>query len=174
MRFFTLSFLALSMLMSCYEKTTTAIVQLEPKSNSEVRGEAVFTEKNGKVMMKLKVEGLTPNGKHAIHLHERADCSADDATSTGGHWNPLRQAHGEWGSENGFHRGDIGNLIADENGKAELIFETDLWCLDCNDETKNIVNLAVIIHQDPDDFSSQPTGNAGKRISCGGIISIQK
>jgi len=113
--------------------------------------------------------GLTA-GEHAIHIHETADCSSEDGKSTGGHWNPTFQPHGEWGSKDGYHLGDIGNFIADGNGHGMVLFTTDLWCLGCENEKKNLYGKAVIVHQGIDDFVSQPSGNAGSRISCVGII----
>ena len=65
---------------------------------------------------------------------------------------------------------DIGNFEANENGEATISFETDLWCINCDDETKNIVGKAVIVHQGQDDFVSQPSGAAGSRVSCAGLI----
>src|SRR5512147_449485 len=73
-----------------------AVAVLEPRSGSKVTGTATFTEHEGKVMMKVVVSGLTP-GDHAIHLHEVGDCSAPDAMSAGGHWNPTSEKHGKWG-----------------------------------------------------------------------------
>ncbi|MEY8021029.1 superoxide dismutase family protein [Muriicola sp. SD30] len=143
--------------------------KMEPKSDSNVAGEVKFTEEDGKVTMEASFSGLTP-GEHAIHIHEKADCSADDGTSTGGHWNPTAEPHGKWGDDTGYHRGDIGNFVADADGNATVEFSTDLWCLSCEDETKNIVGKAVIVHQGVDDFTSQPSGAAGARISCTGII----
>ena len=144
-------------------------VALEPKSDSKVHGTAVFTEDNGVVTMVAELSDMTP-GNHAIHLHEKADCSAADGTSSGGHWNPTNQPHGKWGSAEGYHKGDIGNLTADPDGKATITFSTDEWCIGCEDSNKNIIGKAIIIHQDTDDFVTQPTGNAGGRVSCGGII----
>ncbi len=142
---------------------------MEPRSDSNTNGNISFTEENGIVKMQGEFEGLTP-GMHAIHLHEKADCSAPDGTSTGGHWNPTFEPHGKWGDEKGYHKGDIGNFEADENGKGMIQFETDQWCIGCEDDTKNIVGKSVIVHQGIDDFVTQPTGDAGGRISCGGII----
>ena len=105
-----------------------------------------------------------------MHLHEFSDCSSPDGKSTGGHWNPTFENHGARGNDTGFHRGDIGNFEADENGEATISFETDLWCINCDDETKNIVGKAVIVHQGQDDFVSQPSGAAGSRVSCAGLI----
>ena len=142
---------------------------MEAKSGSDVTGSVTFTEEDGKVTMLASLSGLTP-GEHAIHLHEKADCSSDDGKSTGGHWNPTSEPHGKWGAETGYHRGDIGNFTADEEGNATVEFSTDLWCLGCEDDTKNILGKAVIVHQGIDDFTSQPSGAAGARISCTGII----
>jgi len=152
------------------EVTVEAIAfKMEPKSDSNVAGEVSFTDENGKVAMKATFSGLTP-GEHAIHIHDKADCSAADGTSTGGHWNPTAEPHGKWGETAGYHRGDIGNFTADADGNATVEFSTDLWCIGCEDETKNIVGKAVIVHQGVDDFTSQPSGAAGARISCTGII----
>ena len=147
----------------------TITFKMEPKSDSNVSGEVTFTEENGKVSMKATFTGLS-EGEHAIHLHEKADCSSDDGTSTGGHWNPTFQPHGKWGAEEGFHKGDIGNFMADAEGNATVEFSTDQWCIGCDDETKNILGKAVIVHQGVDDFTSQPSGAAGARIACTGII----
>ncbi len=142
---------------------------MEAKSDSGVEGVVNFTEKQGVVTMAATFSGLTP-GEHAIHLHEEADCSAADGTSTGGHWNPTNEPHGKWGDDGGYHKGDIGNFEALEDGTAEVEFSTDQWCLDCDDPNKNIMGKAVIVHQGVDDFTSQPSGAAGARISCTGII----
>ncbi len=142
---------------------------MEPKSDSDVQGEVVFTEENGIVKMTATFSGLT-EGEHAIHIHEKADCSSADGKSTGGHWNPTNEPHGKWGVAEGYHKGDIGNLTGDADGNATLEFSTDQWCIGCDDGNKNIVGKAVIVHQGVDDFTTQPTGDAGARISCTGII----
>ncbi|ADV47533.1 superoxide dismutase copper/zinc binding protein [Cellulophaga algicola DSM 14237] len=149
------------------EKTMT--ISLEPKSDSKVKGEVTFTEKDGEVMMVATLAGLS-EGEHAIHIHETADCSSADGKSAGGHWNPTFQQHGKWGDEAGYHRGDIGNFMADADGNAKVEFSTDEWCIDCDDDTKNIIGKGVIVHQGVDDFTSQPSGDAGARVSCAGII----
>ena len=142
---------------------------MEPKSDSNVQGEVVFTEENRMVMMKATLSGLSP-GEHAIHIHEKADCSSDDGKSSGGHWNPTHEPHGKWGMDKGFHKGDIGNFMADADGNAVVEFSTDQWCIGCEDENMNILGKAVIVHQGVDDFTSQPSGAAGARVSCTGII----
>lgn len=150
-------------------RTALLTFQLEPKSNSKTSGKVIFKEDNGMVVMEATLSGLS-RGEHAIHLHEKADCSAADGTSTGGHWNPTFQPHGKWGAKTGYHKGDIGNFTADANGKATVTFTTGEWCMGCNDDTKNIMGKAVIVHQGADDYTSQPSGAAGTRIACVGII----
>lgn len=152
------------------EKAKKVKLKLESKSGSSVKGTAVFTEVNGKVEFTAMLEGFEPNTEHAIHIHEKADCSSEDGTSAGGHWNPTGAPHGKWGSTEGFHKGDIGNLVADEKGRAIKTITTDLWCIGCGDPNKDILGKSIIIHAGIDDFTSQPTGNAGGRVSCGGII----
>ncbi len=152
------------------EKVSKVSFEMTPKSGSEVTGTVTFTEeKDGQVMMMAYLSGLTP-GEHAIHLHETADCSSEDGKSTGGHWNPTFEPHGAWGAVEGFHRGDIGNFTADESGNAMVHFMTDLWSLGGSDQTTNIIGKAVIVHQGSDDLTSQPSGAAGARVSCTGII----
>ncbi len=149
------------------EKRITFV--LESRSGSTATGKVSFAEMDGKVSMEASLSGLEP-GTHAIHIHEKADCSAADATSSGGHWNPTFENHGKWGDEEGFHRGDIGNFEADDAGNGSIRLTTDLWCLGCDDENKNVLGKAIVVHQGADDFTSQPSGAAGARVSCGGII----
>lgn len=144
-------------------------VILEPKSDSNVSGKVVFIEENGIVDMEATLIGLEP-GDHAIHIHESSDCSSPDGKSAGGHWNPTNQPHGKWGAETGYHKGDIGNVTADANGNASISLSTDEWCIGCGDSNKDILGKAIIVHAGVDDFTTQPTGDAGGRVSCGGII----
>ncbi|GGI57984.1 superoxide dismutase family protein [Winogradskyella haliclonae] len=144
-------------------------ITLSPKSESNVEGTVTFKQVGNPVMMTAKMTGLT-EGTHAIHIHQTADCSSADGKSTGGHWNPTSQPHGKWGDAAGFHKGDIGNFEVGTDGKGEVQFSTDQWCIGCGDETKDILGKAIIVHQGTDDFTSQPSGAAGKRVSCAGII----
>ncbi len=151
------------------QPSSTISVSMEPKSNSTARGEVYFSETNGTVTLEAKFSGLTP-GTHAIHLHEKADCSAEDATSAGGHWNPTMAPHGKWGDAAGYHKGDIGNFEVSADGSGQVTMQTDEWCIGCGDEKKDILGKAVIVHEGADDFKTQPTGDAGGRLACGGII----
>lgn len=143
-------------------------IAFESKSNSTVTGTATFVEKNGKVTFVAKIAGLTP-GAHAIHIHEKSDCSAADGSSAGGHWNPTFKKHGKWGVAE-YHKGDIGNFTADEKGNGTITLTTDEWCIGCGDQTKDILDKGLIVHQGTDDFTSQPAGNAGARVACSAII----
>lgn len=150
-------------------ETKELAVKLESKSESNVSGTVFFKEENGIVTMTAMINGLS-EGTHAIHIHEKSDCSAPDGTSAGGHWNPTGQPHGKWKSSEGFHKGDIGNFEASTDGKGTLTMATDEWCIGCGDSNKDILGKGIIVHQGADDFVTQPTGNAGGRVSCGGII----
>lgn len=148
----------------------TVSFELASKSGSNATGEVTFTEEGGMVAMTANLTGLEA-GVHAIHIHEKADCSSPDGKSTGGHWNPTFTDHGKWGAEDGkYHKGDIGNFTADSDGNGTISMSTDEWCIGCDDETKNILGKAIIVHAGEDDFTTQPTGAAGGRVSCGGII----
>lgn len=149
-------------LVSC--TTTKKIYTIDAKNGTQTKGTATFTQRGNQVTLDVNVYNLTP-GKHAIHIHEFADCSSADGKSAGGHWNPAGSDHGKWGAEH-FHMGDIGNLEAGKDGHARLVFSTDKWCLGCTDSSKNLFGKGIIIHAGVDDFVSQPTGNAGGRVGC--------
>lgn len=144
----------------------SAAATLQARSGSKLSGTATFTERDGTVTMVLEVRGVEP-GEHAVHLHEVGDCSADDGTSAGGHWNPGGTDHGKWG-EDPYHRGDIGNLSVGEDGTATLTFSAGEWSIG-GDPGTDVVGRAVIVHASADDFTTQPTGAAGGRIGCGVI-----
>lgn len=146
----------------------TAKATISSASGSTLTGEATFTDLGeGDVTFKLTVEGATP-GEHALHLHEKGDCSAPDATSAGGHWNPAGVKHGKRAVDHLYHAGDIANLEVGEDGKGVLTATISGWSIGGPDST-NIINKAIIIHADADDFTSQPSGAAGKRVGCGVI-----
>ncbi|MBT3444426.1 MAG: superoxide dismutase family protein [Flavobacteriaceae bacterium] len=168
--YFLLLTLILISLLGCQEiKVEKIKINLNAKSNSKTSGKVSLTERNGVVTLEANIYGLEP-GTHAIHLHDKADCSSSDGKSTGGHWNPTFEPHGAWQNDTGFHRGDIGNFEANNQGHGMIKFSTDLWCIGCEDPVKNILGKAVIVHQGADDLTSQPSGAAGARVSCAGII----
>lgn len=171
-KFILISAIAIGLIVACKSgadsKANALTITLEPKSGSNVTGTATFKEKNGFVTFEAKLTGLKP-GVHGIHIHEKADCSAADASSAGGHWNPTHVKHGKW-TDAEHHKGDIGNITADENGNASITLKTDEWCIGCGDANKDILGKGLIVHANPDDYTTQPTGNAGGRIACSAII----
>ncbi|HEX8270688.1 MAG TPA: superoxide dismutase family protein [Flavobacterium sp.] len=150
------------------DKGTEMTIAFSPKSGSNAAGTATFTQSATGVVFTAKLSGLEP-GVHAIHIHEKSDCSAPDASSAGGHWNPTFQKHGKWGSPE-HHRGDIGNFPADQDGNGTITMSTSQWCIGCGDPKKDILGKSVIVHTNPDDYTTQPTGNAGGRVACSAII----
>ena len=139
-----------------------AEAQLKPTLGSSVTGTATFIEEDKQLRVRAAVIGLSP-GKHGFHIHEKGDCSAPDATSAGGHFNPSGNAHGAPdGSPH--HNGDLGNLTADAEGKATLdVLVSDLTV---KPGPNSVVGRGLIVHADPDDLKTQPTGNSGKRVAC--------
>ncbi|MBD3627326.1 superoxide dismutase family protein [Cyclobacterium sp.] len=145
----------------------SAVAVISGASGSNVSGSATFTElENGKVRLVIQVENLS-EGEHALHLHENGDCSAADATSAGGHWNPTDDPHGKRG-EDEYHSGDIDNMVVGEDGVGAVEMEVEGWTIG-DGGSSDILNKAVIIHADADDFTSQPSGAAGSRVACGVI-----
>ena len=150
----------------CNQTSEKIIVKkkIESLNNSSITGTISFTQENDSVYLEAHVFGLDPGAK-ALHIHEIGDCSSDDGSSTGGHWNPYNTKHSKWGDPTGFHLGAVGNFEVDSIGHGMLNFKTDLWCIGCEEEN-DIINKAVIIHQGSDDYVSQPSGASGIRIGC--------
>lgn len=143
---------------------TVAVARLEPTQGNNARGTVRFSSESGGVRVTAEVTGLTP-GDHGFHIHEQGDCSAPDATSAGGHFNPTNQPHAAPDAE-ARHIGDLGNLNADSNGRALLDYlDSKLTMAGPN----SIIGRAVIVHAGRDDFKTQPTGDAGARVACGRI-----
>lgn len=146
-----------------------AICLLYPTEGNQVSGKVTFIEVEGGVRVVALVSGLAPNSKHGFHIHEYGDCSAVDASSAGGHFNPMRMSHG--GPEDHMrHTGDLGNLEADMNGNASVDYIDPMLTLRGEE---SVIGLSIIVHQNEDDLKTQPTGNAGPRIACG-VIGVTK
>lgn len=147
--------------------TRSAMVEVSGVGGLMTKGEVTFTDIDGRTTMKAYIKGLT-QGVHAIHIHEKGDCSSEDGKSAGGHWNPTGEDHGKWGVAP-FHRGDIGNMSVDKNGIGEISLTTELWCVGCGDPKRDVVGKSIIVHAGVDDCTSQPSGAAGARVGCGVI-----
>lgn len=161
-----LSALSLALLGGCASSMSgpSASAELLARSGSMVSGTVNFSETNGRLRVEAKVAGLTP-GEHGFHVHEAGDCSAPDATSAKGHFNPNAKQHGHHAGEE-HHGGDMPNLIA--NAQGEAVYKAELRGLTLSGPT-GVVGRSVVIHADPDDYKSQPAGNSGKRVACGVI-----
>jgi Cu-Zn family superoxide dismutase len=133
------------------------------KGNKTV-GEVTFEQIGSKVRVTAQVINLKPNGEHGFHIHDAGDCSSGDGMSAKGHFNPFGKPHGAGGER---HAGDLPNLKADAKGRAKLVAEVDV--ITVTPGPASIVGRGVIIHADPDDYKTQPTGNAGARLACGVI-----
>jgi len=138
-----------------------AVAKLQPTSGNTAGGTVMFHQHGDKVAVHAQLTGLKPNAEHAFHVHEKGDCSAPDGMSAGGHYNPAGKPHGAQGGEH--HAGDMPSVKSDANGNANARF--DLAGVSATD----YVGKGVIVHRDPDDYKSQPAGNAGQRIACGVI-----
>jgi Cu-Zn family superoxide dismutase len=137
---------------------------IEPKSGSNVRGWATFTERStGGVAVVVHIENAPP-GVHGLHLHEKGDCSAPDASSAGGHFNPGGMPHAG-PSDTMRHAGDFGNITIEANGTGHLELVSDL--LTVRPGPNSVVGKAVVFHEKVDDLKTQPSGNAGARLGCG-------
>ena len=138
-----------------------ASAALKATSGSQVAGTVSFTETTSGVQVVAEVSGLTP-GKHGFHVHEKGDCSDPEGKSAGGHFNPGGTEHGAPDADV-HHAGDLGNLMAGEDGNARLEAVFEGVSLSGDD---GLIGRGLIVHADPDDLSSQPTGNAGARVAC--------
>ena len=142
-----------------------AAAELKPTEGSTARGRVVFFEAATRgVRVVAHVEGLAP-GEHGFHIHENGDCSAPDASSAGGHFDPTGMPHAGPEAERR-HAGDLGNLTADESGMAHLERVDTHLSLEGGG---SIVGRAVVVHAGRDDLTSQPAGDAGGRLACGVI-----
>ena len=140
---------------------------LASASSSLVSGRVVLLPVPQGVRVTGTVGGLRPGGSFGFHVHERGDCSAVDASSAGAHFNPTGSAHGR-SAAGPHHLGDMDNLVADGDGLVQIdrvLGGVSLGTGAAND----VLGKALIVHADPDDYRSQPSGNAGARLACGVI-----
>jgi Cu-Zn family superoxide dismutase len=144
----------------------TAMAKLEPTRGNATAGTATFQQQADRMTLHVKVEGLKPGQEHGFHIHEKGDCSSGDGMSTGGHFNPAGKPHGAHDSAER-HAGDLPSLKADAAGRVDT--RVQLSGLAIGSGAADIVGRGLIVHAMPDDFRTQPTGNAGARIACGVI-----
>jgi Cu-Zn family superoxide dismutase len=149
---------------------SSATVNLASASGSLVSGRLSAMPMAGGVHFTGEVGGLAPGSTHAIHVHETGDCSATDASSAGGHFNPTGAPHGKVDA-GPHHAGDMNNIVANAQGIAQVDVHAEGVTLG-GGATNDIAGRAVIVHAAPDDYRSQPSGDAGARVACG-LITAQ-
>ncbi len=121
-------------------------------------GEVRFYQESGRVLVVADISGIPTcggTGFFALHIHEGGSCGDEGFAQTGGHYNPKEMAHPN-------HAGDLPPLMRYDD-RAFLAVRTDRFCV------REIIGKTVVIHDGPDDFRSQPAGNAGMKIACGVI-----
>lgn len=143
------------------QPSATAIIQ--SKSHSKLNGSVTFTQSGKNVLVSGIFSGLQPNAQQGIYIHERGDCSAADATSAGGYFNPSSTPLGSIHQPK-HHAGDMPNISSDHNGYA--YYRATLQGVSLVGEL-SIIGLSVVVHQDPHDYTSQPAGNSSQRVGCG-------
>jgi Cu-Zn family superoxide dismutase len=140
-----------------------AVAKLAPTKGNTTAGTVTFQQRGDKMTVSGSITGLKANAEHGFHVHEKGDCSSGDGMSAGGHFNPLGKAHGHHGAADR-HAGDMPNLKADASGTATFSLETT--GITIGSGAADIVGKGLIVHRDPDDYKSQPAGNAGPRLAC--------
>ncbi len=130
-------------------------------AQGKVVATATLGEIAGGVKLALKANGLKP-GDHGFHIHAVGKCEPTAFTSAGGHFNPQNKKHGRLNPE-GAHAGDLPNLKVGADGTGSIDVTVAGVTL------KDIVGVALVIHADPDDEKTDPTGNSGGRVACGVI-----
>jgi Cu-Zn family superoxide dismutase len=148
-----------------------AVANLASASGSLVSGKIMVTPMAGGVHLTGTVGGLPANSTHGFHIHEKGDCSAADASSAGPHFNPSAAPHGK--AESGAHHaGDMDNVVANAEGVVNLDIHVSGVTLG-GGASNDIAGRALVVHAAPDDYTSQPAGNAGARVACGVITVTQ-
>lgn len=144
----------------------TAVAEIAATEGNETNGTVRFAAEGETVRIEGTIEGLEP-GAHGLHIHAKGDCSAPDASSAGDHFSPNEDPHGSPRDLPGEHHvGDLGNIVADDDGTADVMAEDDEIRLDGPD---SVVGKAVVVHSGRDDMETQPSGDSGERVGCGVI-----
>jgi superoxide dismutase, Cu-Zn family len=165
----TLPIAAVALLAGCTTTTPAPLragATLESRSASTVTGRVDLSESGGRLHAHVELAGFAPNSEHGFHIHEKGDCSAADATSAGGHYNPDGAAHGRAGTPP-HHAGDLPSLTADAHGNVRV--DQVLEGVTLAPGPTSIVGRSLVVHRDRDDFTTQPAGNSGPRVACGVI-----
>ncbi|MBQ3928782.1 MAG: superoxide dismutase family protein [Clostridia bacterium] len=149
-------------MMYCNKKVRCAAASVKGGEKAPaLHGEIKFFQRNSNVLVSVRIVGLpqdNPSGFYGFHIHSGESCEGEDFSATGGHYNPQSQRHPS-------HKGDMPPLLS-FSGNACMKFVTDRFTVG------EIIGKTVVIHQMPDDFTTQPSGNSGDKIACGVIRPI--
>jgi Cu-Zn family superoxide dismutase len=149
------------------EPAHDAVVQIAPTQGNTVTGSLAATGTPQGVHLTGSIQGLKPDAEFGFHIHEKGDCSAPDGSSAGGHFNPTQAQHGNpTGSSH--HAGDMLNIKSNAEGVAQVDVTAAGTTLH-GDPNTDVMGKAIVVHESPDDYSTQPSGNSGKRVACGVI-----
>lgn len=143
---------------------TKAVAVVHPTEGNNVNGTVTFEQTSDGVHVTAELSGLA-EGKHGFHIHQYGDCTANDGTSAGGHYNPADNEHGAPTDDNR-HMGDMGNITADGEGNATIDYTDPVIKLN---GSSSIIGRGIVLHGGEDDLTSQPSGAAGPRVGCGVI-----
>jgi Cu-Zn family superoxide dismutase len=144
-----------------------AVAQLAPTQGHTASGNLTLAAEGDSVRLTGSLQGLPPNGEFGFHIHEKGDCSAADASSAGEHFNPANAQHGNPRGEM-HHAGDMLNTKSDAQGSAQVDAVASRVSLDPG-QPNSVRGKAIVLHENADDYATQPAGNAGARIACGVI-----
>ncbi len=158
------SMLAAALFSACANSPEPrAVAQLAPTAGNAASGSVTFARQGSSVLVSGEVRGLAPNREHGFHIHDKGDCSSGDGMSTGGHFNPTAAAHGAH-DHSQHHAGDLASLKADGYGVARFSYTSN--SITVGEGAADVIGRGLIVHRDPDDFKTQPTGNSGPRVAC--------
>lgn len=149
----------------------TASVDMITSDEEDAGTAEIVQSEDGNVTIQLDLSGLPANSTHGIHIHEVGECTAPDFESAGDHFNPTDAAHGTE-SEGDPHAGDLPNIETDENGEVTTELDAPGDIIVDRQEDNSLFdgeNTALVVHEDEDDYETDPTGDAGDRIACGVI-----
>jgi len=149
------------------EPAQEAAAQVAPTQGNTVTGALALSSSPQGVHITGAIQGLKPNAEFGFHIHEKGDCSAPDGSSAGGHFNPTQAQHGNpTGATH--HAGDMVNIQSNAEGVAQVDTTASGTTLH-GDPTTDVMGKAIVVHEGPDDYATQPSGNSGKRVACGVI-----
>ncbi len=169
-----------ALLMGCAESKTTSLgrsggtapkliitTQLLAANGASVGTATLMQEADG-TRVTASLAGLSP-GEYALHLHAVGKCEGPDFKSAGGHFNPGMKQHGHL-NPMGEHAGDLPNITIGADGRGSIdALRPGLRMVDGDMPLVDADGAAIVLHAGPDDYRTDPAGNAGARIACGVI-----